>query len=367
MNAYMQSASSGRLARATAYLNAFWTISDRNVVTLCRVVGEAVSLRLRRGVQLSYYLTGALGTAPLTWKQKLGYVGPEAYERMVWSLNDTDYRKISQNKLSEKALLQTLGIPTATFLGYFHRQDGSDTDGRRLRTPGELAAFLASCREQKICFKQTESWNGSGFISVTIGSPEDERWLDIGGHGAASFGDLYDMLSTGAGYVIESYIDQHADYAAYHPSSINGYRFWVVQDTRGRVTPLIANLRFGCGGALTDNSDGRVLVDVDIETGTLSTAHLLTYTNDTTATHPDTGLPLTGERLALFDEAKQLACRALRVFPHTRFAGVDIAMSKDGPVVLELNVQPSFLAPALSRRPIKDLLEPYLTELEGEQ
>lgn len=365
MNPYMQSKSSGRLARAAEYLSAFWTISDGNVTTFTRMVAEALALRARRGVQISYYLTGALGRAPLNWQEKLGYVGPKAYERMVWSLNDPDYRKISQNKLTEKALLQALSIPTAEFLGYFHPQDGSDTKGRPLRTPNELAQFLADCGERKICFKQTESWNGAGFIPVSIGLPDDNRWLEISGRGAVSCGELHHMLSTGTGYVIERYIDQHSAYAAYHPNSINGYRFWVAQNADGRVTPLIANLRFGCGGALTDNSAGRVLVDVDITSGILGTAHLLTYTNDTTSVHPDTGIQLTGEHLPMFHEAKQLACDALRIFPETRFAGVDIAMSKDGPVVLELNVQPSFLAPALSRRPIRELLDPFLSETEA--
>jgi len=349
--------------RAAQYLSVAWYRSGKNIWNFLRLIGEMAVLRLLSGVPISYYLRGGLDTVAGTLRNKLGFVGPKRYARLVWQLNDPAYRKISQNKLAEKALLEALAIPTPEFLGYFERKGGRTNAGRPLRSEADMRAFLISVvgdREvRRICFKLTEGWSGIGFLAVDVRispcgipvvtfaqGPLDKRYR---------VSVLLEKLGNSSAYVIEPFIEQHPDYAVIHPQSVNSYRFWIGEDDFGVTRPLLGYIRFGCAGALVDNGLDKLIAPLDVETGRIGQAYSPSLQRLTTDTHPDTGHRITGVRLPFYYEARALACDALRPFPHIRFAGVDIAVGKEGPVVLELNVQPSENGAATCRVPIKEV------------
>lgn len=353
-------------------VSAFWLVGEQRPAKFIRVLTEALVLRVSKGILTSYYLTGRLGESGLTWSEKKKYLSPKQYEDLVWKLNSSDYRKISQHKLAEKSLLTTLGIPTPQFFGYFHPKAGRDTAGQKLCTATDLEILFRNLVSGKssirICLKMTEGWNGTGFISVVIKrSPDNNISLEMPGDGGVerSVAELCAELVPDAGYVIEAFIEQHEAYAEFHPTSINGYRFWVAEYLDGNTSVLLGNLRFGRGGAEVDNRGDHMLVDLDVNTGALGRGYFLNLNNGSTDTHPDSGKKTSGARLPYFEEAKQLACDALDAFPHMRFAGVDIAISKDGPVVLELNVQPGYLAAAICRKPVKHMLSTLIEKKGG--
>ena len=68
----------------------------------------------------------------------------DRYLRFVQRINKPAYFKISQHKLVEKSLLQSLHLPTAALLGYFHPRKGQATDGAPLTTATELEALLGA-------------------------------------------------------------------------------------------------------------------------------------------------------------------------------------------------------------------------------
>jgi glutathione synthase/RimK-type ligase-like ATP-grasp enzyme len=77
----------------------------------------------------------------------------------------------------------------------------------------------------------------------------------------------------------------------------------------------------------------------------------------TFSTHPDHGATIAGVRLDRFEEATALAIMSLSAFPRISFAGMDVAMTTDGPVILEANVQPSHNGAAYAGVPTRDVFE----------
>jgi glutathione synthase/RimK-type ligase-like ATP-grasp enzyme len=63
-------------------------------------------------------------------------------------------------------------------------------------------------------------------------------------------------------------------------------------------------------------------------------------TRETYPVHPDNGAAIEGRRVPCWTEAKSLAEDCVTAFPELRFAGLDIAIGVDGPVVIEMNVFP---------------------------
>jgi len=108
---------------------------------------------------------------------------------------------------------------------------------------------------------------------------------------------------------------------------------------------LIACAKIPVGSSISDNfsngSTGNLLAAVDLASGTLSTAYgsrkrgwpVLTSKE----THPDTGGLIRGFNLPYWDEVKQVALRAQKSLPGFRSIGWDIAITDEGPLLVEAN------------------------------
>ena len=97
----------------------------------------------------------------------------------------------------------------------------------------------------------------------------------------------------------------------------------------------------GRAGSIVDNqSAGGIVAKVDTKSGILSAGSDGLPDYSYYEVHPDSKVQLQGLTVPFWDEAKQLAEQALSVFPNLRFAGLDIAIGKTAPCVVELNVSP---------------------------
>ncbi len=364
-----------RLERLTGYMGLVWSKCGRRPSAMLRIFGEMAFLKVTRGLSPSYYLLGGFYEPDVSWAHKAGYMGPSEFEELVWRLNDPDYRKISQNKLAEKALLGALALPTARFFGFLEPGVGRDFRGHPLRSVEDLTdlfeTILVERGHARLCLKKPEGWNGAGFQALTItrnGSEVEVSLHQQGGTKSLSVAELYASLDFSEGFIVEALIDQHPEYAKYHPSSVNSYRVWVVLRPDGTADVPLAYLRFGCGGALVDNGEkDRLVVPVDLRNGRMLTAHVPSFERETYERHPDTGIQLTGKTLPFFKESIELAIESVRAFPGMRIAGVDIAVSCSGPLVIELNPKPNELAAQRCRVPLTEVFQhAFDTEAKGQ-
>ena len=116
----------------------------------------------------------------------------------------------------------------------------------------------------------------------------------------------------------------------------------------------------GTGGSVCDNSgQGGILSRVDEATGRISTPATDDYFH-VYDKHPDTGIPLVGYQLPMVPEAIAMAREAACVIPQVGHVGWDMAVTPDGPAIIEGNNFPGTdlcqLAPLW---PEKTVLWPY--------
>jgi hypothetical protein len=113
----------------------------------------------------------------------------------------------------------------------------------------------------------------------------------------------------------------------------------------GNVEILYAFQKLISAGNQVDNfvsAEGNLLTCVDVAAGKLGTAfamspHLPSYT--TCETHPVTGRKLTGFELPNWEEACALTRRAAMNFLPVRAIGWDVALTSDGPMLVEGNTE----------------------------
>lgn len=318
--------------------------ADAGGLPFWRQIFEMAYLFVRNGLGPGYYLMARFWRRDLPLSTKRQHWNGRRYLRFVHKINDPRYYKVSQNKLVEKSLLATLGLPTSKLLGLFHPKAGQGVDGEPLCNATDLERVLATSTADGLFFKPAEGDSGRGVFGLAIVTEAGRRVLrEVLTREEVALAVLAQRLAAAPeGYVIEEMIEQHLLLSSLNPTSVNTLRIWVVDDNCG-VHVAGAFLRVGRAGSLVDNTAaGGLACAIDLDSGVIREALDLTLSRNQYPIHPDSGAKIVGLKIPHWPACKQLACDALRVLPGARFSGMDIAVTAHGPVIIEYNVEPSY-------------------------
>lgn len=140
----------------------------------------------------------------------------------------------------------------------------------------------------------------------------------------------------------EEAIRQHEGMNALCRDSVNTVRMVTLIDGEGEVHLMYALLRMGMGGSAVDNiSSGGMYSGLD-ENGVIVAPAYCDKTGLTYPVHPASGTAIEGFRVPLFEEAKELVKAAALRIPEVRYVGWDVAISENGPILVEGNTIPGY-------------------------
>lgn len=327
-----------------------------------RQLAEMAALRLLHGVGPLYYQMAGFWRRGLSWRDKTSQLSAREYRRRIDLLNPPTYRKLSQNKIPEKAILALFGIPTSRFLGRLQARVGCEPDGRPLKGAADLGRFVAARGHDRLVFKPVEGWGGKGVHIPGIEYGPAVGFREPGIDGLLNVEEYCTRvleLHKGTDWIVEEYFVQHPVVSALNPSSVNTIRIWVLDRADRGHEVLAAILRIGRAGMVVDNtSSGGIAAPIDLERGRLGPARDLLPEYNVYVDHPDHGARIEGVVLPFWGDVRQLAIRALAAFPGLRFAGLDVSIGPNGPVVQELNVSPDREHAVITGSPTAVLLKP---------
>lgn len=139
-------------------------------------------------------------------------------------------------------------------------------------------------------------------------------------------------------FLIQDRVVQHSEINRINPSCINTLRIVTVKT--GNETALFhVSQRFGINGNFVDNNSmGNIAVGIHMESGRLMEK---AYTHDPAnfkiTRHPDTGVVFDGFQVPFYKEAVKMALDLHRYFFYLSIIGWDIAITPDGPLIIEGN------------------------------
>lgn len=184
----------------------------------------------------------------------------------------------------------------------------------------EIDAFLAA--HETVFLKACSGSRGAG-ISLLRRENTD----------AAAFRAEYG----GKDYLLEAPIVQHPALAAVNPGSVNTVRF-IAARHGDHVCPVGAGLRTGGGGEVVDNfHHGGTAYPLDLETG-IVTARGIDLDGHPILRHPVTGHIMPGFQVPHWDAVLDMIRRAAVLVPHIGYVGWDVAVTEDGPELIEGNI-----------------------------
>jgi putative polysaccharide biosynthesis protein len=316
-----------------------WRFTRLNGPTVAARYGRPIALQLydqlrfffRFGILPRWYYIFSL-YEPAIARQAHSFLNRYEMKRGLYGLLNRSGSSPLNDKHGFAAQCRAHGIPTAPI---FLKVIGGEIRWE------EAAGQLPAC---DLFVKPTDARGGCGA----------ERW-DFAGEGtyrsiagetltAAELLDRWREQSRTTPLLVQRRLRNHPDVADLSNGALCTVRIMTFLDEQGEPEVVAAALRMAIGRNVTiDNIHaGGIAVEVDIETGELSRASDLG--DDVRLgwldTHPDTGAPIAGRRLAGWSEARALALRAHRDFSDRTVVGWDIALTPEGPVVIEGNSGP---------------------------
>ena len=145
--------------------------------------------------------------------------------------------------------------------------------------------------------------------------------------------------------IIEGYLIQHPLMQQLSVNSVNTIRIVTLQTKKNfsnlekdKVYFLYSGIRMGQGKSYVDNlHSGGLMAAVDVETGTVLTGGV-DHKVQVFDVHPDTGAQIKGFTIPYYQEAKQMIEKASEgVYG---LLGWDVAITENGPVLIEINTSP---------------------------
>jgi hypothetical protein len=206
-----------------------------------------------------------------------------------------------------------------------------DRDWMRLNadtTKEQLAAFLQD--KQAVFIKPIEGSSGVG-----VSKHLKAQWQDLDA--------FYEQAKTVGPSIAEDCVVQHPLMSTLCPTSVNTVRIATLLGKK-RQGIVYAFVRIG-NGKVMDNVDcGGMAARVDLSSG-----RLLTVAADKQGQvfthHPMTNTKIVGFQLPFFEEAKAMCEEAMQTVPQLRYVAWDVALTPNGPRLIEGNSFPSHAVP----------------------
>jgi len=171
---------------------------------------------------------------------------------------------------------------------------------------------------------------------------------------------LYEQLVENNQLLVEDCIKQHNDMNILYEKSVNTMRMFTFIKN-GQPYFLQAILKIGNGGVVDNFSSGGMYTYVDDE-GTVF-VEAIDRDDNIFYEHPISKTKIVGFKVPMFKEAVNLVKECAKVVPEIAYVGWDVAISEDGPVIVEGNCFPGVyqVKPSLSNK--KEGLIPKYREI----
>lgn len=150
--------------------------------------------------------------------------------------------------------------------------------------------------------------------------------------------ELYDSLLENKQILVEDYIVQHPAISKIYPNSVNTLRIVSIY-RNGEVHIVFRSIRMGNSGNVVDNfNHGGLLTTID-EDGVIRKPAIDKLGN-VYEKHPYTGTELINYKIPFFDEAIEYVKKLALHTPQVGYIAWDIAITENGPTVIEGNAFP---------------------------
>lgn len=336
---------------ATGYFTYFngFAIKRRMGKGVARQVLDQISLAARHGVLPPWYYMFEL-YHPANYDRAAEYLNRfetkyNIYELLKRTVERTAPKRTNGHNLNNKALFASIcaqkGVPTAPVVGI--ARDG------HIRALDDWAGTGAPHKEpalpdRDLFVKPMQGKGGRGTLRARYAGDSKYELSDDRTLSREDLAQHLKDLSAERPFIIQHCLVNHPDLSDLCAGALSCVRTVTCRNAEGGFEVTNAAFRMAMRNDTTVDGlhRGGMVSKVDLETGALSKATDLGFKPNIgwRETNPYTGVQIEGRVLPLWDDLKALAEQAHAAFPYKVTVGWDIAITADGPIIVEGNGSP---------------------------
>ena len=266
------------------------------------------------------------------------FLGKNEQRHYLDYLNPIKYYSLSRNKYLAHKVLENAGVRMPALFCYYQPEACYSASEECASNLDGVIHLLKENGVQACVIKTTESSHGDNVwvINSIEYKNNDATMLRYDGTEIL----LSSILGQEA-LVFESLVRQTEQLSSFNESSVNTVRFMTTLYPDGSAKVIAAFFKIGRAGKCVDNAGngGNVDTSVDVKTGEIKYAIQFDGWRNIKEIdrHPDSGANLNGVRIEGWESIKEEVKRFQQAFPFCKAAGWDIAITDNGPVVIEVN------------------------------
>lgn len=253
-------------------------------------------------------------------------------------LNPIKYYSLARNKYLAHKMLENTGVRKSELYCYYQPEARYIESAENASDLAGVLSILNGKDVQSCVIKTTESSHGDNvWVIKAIEYKENDAVL-------TRFDGETLLLSSVLGkeaLIFERVVKQTGQFAAFNASSVNTVRFMTTLYPDGSAKVIATFVKIGRAGKCVDNAGGGGNVDVCVDTETGEIKYAIQYDGwrniKDIEKHPDSGSQLNGVIIENWDAIKAEVIKFQQAFPYCKAAGWDIAITDEGPVVIEVN------------------------------
>ena len=270
-------------------------------------------------------------------------------ETLHWPLcercADLHWRAATEDKWLAYTLLGRFGVRVPNTLAVVDRSQRSFGKTQKITNAVELLSFLSGATLPVFAKPNGEM---ASFGAVIIDRGNDDLFrLDDGRHMTAD--QIFEQIIGTRTYLLQEIVQSHPEIARLTRNVPTVRTMNLVWPDRIETPYTLIKLPTGANVADNYWRKGNLLADINPETGEIrrvvSGKGLDLKEHDT---HPDTGERLVGTRLPMWAELLEVNRSCARAYAAVRYQSLDIALTPEGPCVIEVNSGCSFLLPQIA-------------------
>lgn len=283
--------------------------------------------------------------AALSSEDRAAFVGQTMSNIVNLGINKAmESYNIVDEKLMYGAALRGLGLRTPVLQAMLQATD-RELAYRTLKDAGEFAGYLRTDARYPLFCKPYRGSLSRGAASFERYDEASDRLIDVAGNevdpdafAAEAFREFGDR-----GYMVQDRVIPHPELQEVSGYTVGTVRMFTLDDGNG-PQPLYAVWKIPAFNTVADNlwRKGNLIGDIDMATGEVRAVRRSGIDGQTLVhSHPDSGAQLIGRVLPDWEEAKSTVRRAASLTPHILGIGFDLALSDQGPLVIEGNTRPN--------------------------
>lgn len=287
--------------------------------------------------------------------EREAFIASDMHWPIVQRVCDMSWYATVDDKALCQSILAQAGIPVPAVLAVTDRSLRQYPGLAVLRTVEDLTAFLRTREGRPFFAKPTRGVGGQGAIMVT---QVESTAVHVHGYGRLNAEAFWEALGP-TPYVFQEVLKNHPVLSTLTPHLATVRLSAFVYDDM--VTLAYAVLKLPAAGNVIDSPlrPGNIVCHVADPEGTLRTIITVSDKERLIHTaHPETGADMLGLTLPFWADLRAIAARAALIFAPLRYQSLDVAITPDGPVVVEVNAGGSL--GMVQRATLAGFLQPHV-------